>query len=171
MEEHETLVDAICKKAEDTLSLANAEFRILEKFIALTKEISTPLGNQAAFPPLITFENSSLATERLTVVPIYSKLFLRAVDTCNIPSNSVCAALSDAYHVSRHVIEIGRIKHPRRSPLPIPLVPLNIVLPKWLKGNKEGRDRRQSDELRHIQIREEALCCVEELTSPQLLSI
>ena len=119
MKEHETLVDAICNKVLDTLSLGDAEFRILEKFIAASKDLSTALGNRSEVYSLIAIENSSLALEHLVVAPIYSKLLLKAIDTRNIASDSACAALSDAFHLSRRVTEIVRTNPFRRSPLQV----------------------------------------------------
>ena len=76
-EEHETLFNTICKKVTNTLSLGNAEFRTLEKFIAASKALSTALGNQAEVYSLITIENSSLAPERLAVAQFIPKFFSR----------------------------------------------------------------------------------------------
>lgn len=77
MGEHGTLVNAICKKLADTLSLSANEFRILETFITTSKVLSTALGNRAEVHSLIEIENSSLDPERLVVAAVYSKFFSR----------------------------------------------------------------------------------------------
>ena len=123
----------------------------------MSKELSIALGNRVEFHSLISIENSSLSSERFVVTPIYSRLFLKAVDSHKIAHHSPSAALPDAFHVSRHVIEFDQARHPRISPLPSFPVPQKIVHPEQLNNNKKGSYETRSNESRHIQLSEYAL--------------
>ena len=57
IKERETLVNAICKKLANPLSLSANQFRILKKIIATSRELSIALGNRAEVHSLITIKN------------------------------------------------------------------------------------------------------------------
>lgn len=169
-EEHEILVRAMCNKVSQTLSLTSRQREVFQKYIQVSKELSTALQGKAELHSLLTLDDPSIVRGRQAIAPIYSELFLRAVDRRNIASDSASHALSDVFHIARRALQMQNDGFSQISTLPRAPFPQNVTLPSWITSNNNEEEYNESGSIRHLRLDGDTLVEIEALQLPKLIA-
>lgn len=167
---HDRLVAAMCNKLQETLSMNEREVAVLERFIEVAKEMTIIFQERAEIHCFLSLLDPAIVQGRQTIAPIYSKLFLRAIDRRNMAADSTSHAMSDLFSIAKEVIKIGELGHPMNSTLPTTQFPRSLALPRWLSGLQQnaGPDLQN---ISHIVLEEANLIAIERLDIQNLLNV
>jgi len=158
-EMHMKLVDSMLAKVSETLHLDAEEKKLLDQFVLLSNQVDKILSGRGDMHCIIRMVDCRNSPSKNAIAPLFSSVFLPALDRRSIASDSASHALADAFSVAKRAIDIGWRKA---------MFPTQIDVPVWISN---PREEENPSGLRNITINNNLLVAIERLSISELISI